>query len=283
MSRTRALLILILLGTIVVAIAVGVYVSIPQKLSLVFLDVGQGDAIFIESPAGVQVLIDGGRDSGAVLRELSTVMKPWDRSIDLVIGTHPDADHIGGLDAVIERYAVGAVMDPGIGKDTEELSSFVQSASQEGAALYWATAGDTIDLGGGVTLKIIAPLEPIPAGDANAASIVAVLVYGNTTALLTGDAPSEVERVLVVQNSVPDVDILKAGHHGSKTSTSDVFLNAAKPEVVVYSVGKNNRYGHPSPEVMRRVGDRGIQERRTDEEGTLWFVSNGQVWEDRSI
>lgn len=263
-------------------LAVGLYASIPHKLSLIFLDVGQGDAIFIESPTGVQVLIDGGRDS-AVLRELSKVMKPWDRSIDLVIGTHPDADHIGGLDAVIERYAVGAVMDPGIGKDTEELSSFVQSASQEGALLYRATAGGGIDLGGGVTLRIIAPLEPIPAGDANAASIVVVLVYGNTSALLTGDAPAEVEEVLVHRNAVPDVDILKAGHHGSKTSTSDVFLGAAKPEVVVYSVGRGNRYGHPASEVMKRVEARGIHERRTDEEGTLLFVSNGQVWEDRVI
>lgn len=282
MTRARAILILLIITACIAALAVYAYSSAPRKMTLVFLDVGQGDAIFIESPTGTQVLIDGGRDT-TVLHKLSKVMRPWDRSIDLVIGTHPDADHIGGLDSVIERYKVQAVMDPGIGKDTQELSSFVSFAENEGALLYRAQEGDSVDLGGGVTLEIIAPVEPIPAGDVNAASIVIVLRYGNTSALLTGDAPSEVEQALVAKGIVPDVDILKAGHHGSKTSTSQALLSAAKPEVVIYSVGKNNRYGHPHEDVVKRVQGVGAVERRTDVEGSIWFVSNGEVWEDRGI
>ena len=245
-------------------------------LTIAFLDVGQGDAIFIESPTGNQVLIDGGPGQ-MVFSPLSAVMPFYDRSIDVVIATHPDADHIGGLPEVLRRYDVDTFLDPGVSSDTGTYQALVQSIGLAGVERVVARRGMKINLGGGATLEILFPDRDMEGADTNDASIVAKLVYGDTSFLFTGDSPEKIERYLAsIDGKNLDVDVLKAGHHGSKTSTSDTFLGFTSPQIAVLSVGSDNRYGHPHKEVLDRLLDFDIKILRTDEEGTIVMESDGE-------
>lgn len=221
-----------------------------KPLTVAFLDVGQGDAIFIESPTGVQVLIDGGAGSG-VLRELGSVMSFEDRSIDVVIATHPDTDHIGGLVDVLERYHVAYIFESGSETETNTYRAFNKAVSEEGAVRIEARAGTYIHLGGGAILEILYPVHDASSLEPNEASIVARLVYRDAEVLLTGDAPISVERVLLQKyGNTLESDVLKVGHHGSRTSTAKVFVDVVRPQIAVISAGKENRYGHPHEEVV---------------------------------
>lgn len=245
------------------------------ELTVAFLDIGQGDAIYIESPAGNQVLIDGGPGK-SVLRELGEVMPFFDRSLDLVILTHADSDHVGGLPLVFERYQVSALAESGVGSDNNFYDALLVAATAEPAQKILAARGTQIDLGGGALLEIIFPDQPVSGADPNNASVVAKLIYGQTSFLLTGDAPEAIERYLVKTVGADlDVDVLKAGHHGSDTSTSLELLKATTPEYVVFSVGAENRYGHPKAAVLERTQNVGAQIMRTDERGTIIFKTDG--------
>lgn len=246
-------------------------------LTVAFLDVGQGDAVFIEAPNGNQMLIDGGPGT-AVLSPLSEMMPFYDRTIDVVLATHPDADHIGGLPEVLRRYDVDTFLDPGVSSDTGVYQALVQSIGLAGVEYVVARSGMTIGLGGGVILEILFPNRDMEGADTNDASIVAKLIYGNTSFLLTGDSPQKIEKYLVsIDGKNLDVDVLKAGHHGSKTSTSAAFLGYTSPDYAIISAGKNNRYGHPHEEVMARLREFLIpQILRTDEEGTIVLKSDGE-------
>lgn len=243
-------------------------------LTVAFLDVGQGDAIFIRSPTGKQVLIDGGPNR-EVLRELGEVM-PWnDKSIDVVIATHPDADHISGLVDVLQRYDVDLIVEPGVKHDTPQTESMLASVASEGAQEMIARRGQSIDLGDGVRLDILFPDRDVSNVETNTASIVARLVYGETAFMLTGDSPDEIEQYLVRLGSDLRSDVLKAGHHGSKTSSSQKFIDAVSPQYVVYSRGCDNTYGHPNPDVVARFTRAGAQAFDTCEDGRVVFISDG--------
>jgi competence protein ComEC len=248
------------------------------ELTFAVLDVGQGDALYIESPTGVQVLIDGGPDS-AVLRELPKVMPQFDRSLDAVIATHPDADHIGGLVDVLHRYEVGAFFEPGVAKNTAAYRALKEEVSAQGAEHRVAQRGMTLDLGGGARLLVLYPSSDVsatPDTQANDASIVALLQYGSSTALLLGDAPKFVEYALAVQNEgLLESDVLKVGHHGSRTSTSDILLAAAQPALAVISAGRDNRFGHPHTEVLNTLARHGAEVLLTAQEGTIVFKTRG--------
>lgn len=249
-----------------------------DQLTISFLDVGQGDAIFIESPTGNQVLIDGG-PAGRLAAPLAKVMPWYDRSIDLVIATHPDADHIGGLPMVFERYRVANFMEPGVKGDTGVAREVEYRVEQEGGQNFLARRGQTIDLGGGAVLQILFPDHDVSAMETNDASIVAKLIYGSTTAMLTGDSPEKIEKYLISFGSTTlDADILKLGHHGSKTSSSEEFLKAVSPQIAIISAGINNRYGHPHAEVTDRLNTLNIKTLRTedfDHQKTITLVSDG--------
>lgn len=251
-----------------------------QVLTVAFLDVGQGDAVFIESPAGNQMLIDGG-PSRSVLRELSDVMPFFDRSLDVVLLTHPDMDHVGGLPSVLETYGVSFIFDPRITHDTAAYDAFVDfSHDEEGAQIITPRRGQIIDLGGGAYVRVLFPDRHIPNVEANAGSVSVQLIYGDTEVLLTGDAPQSIEKYLVsIEGSGLVSDILKAGHHGSKTSTSQVFVDAVDPEYVVVSAGRDNRYGHPHAEVLEVIASAGAHVVGTYDKGTIVFESDGErVW-----
>lgn len=248
-------------------------------LTVAFLDIGQGDAIFIEAPNGNQILIDGGPGK-SVLRELSKVMPFYDRSIDVLIASHPDADHISGLNDVLGHYKIDLFMEPGVEGDTtiyKELNSRIERLKIEKLE---ARRGMVVDLGEGTVLEIIFPVTDPSGMETNTASIVARLVYGENEFLLTGDSPKNIEEYLASLECprcplTIEADVLKAGHHGSKTSTSDIFVQAVSPDFAVISAGKDNRYGHPHPEVIDTLTKHKTKILRTDEQGRIVFESDG--------
>lgn len=243
------------------------------ELRVWFFDVGQGDATLIVTPDGHQILIDGGPDR-AVLSKLGEVMPPWDRTLDAVVATHPDADHIGGLAAVLDRYEVARVVYNGDDKDTSVADAFNAAREAEpGAVVELGRRGSVLAFGD-VTLT---ELWPAPSAlrdeDTNVASIVYRLDYGDTSVLLMGDATEAVESQ--VASSAGDVDVLKAGHHGSATSSSYAFIQAVSPELAVISCGEDNRYGHPHPAVVDRFLELGAAILRTDLDGDILLTSDG--------
>jgi competence protein ComEC len=249
-------------------------------LHVVFLDVGQGDAILIQSPSGKQLLVDGGRYPSVVLDKLGQQMPFWDRSIDLVLATHPDEDHIAGLISVLERYDVaGLITNGAAAAEDQTLNALLTVAGEKGTMLHSAQAGEIIVLDEGVHLQILHTGATDAAGSTNDTSIVARLDYGNLYLLLTGDAEAATEAALVESGQSLTAAVLKAGHHGANTSSSQPFLAAVAPQIVVISVGRDNNFGHPTPAMLERVRAAGALVLRTDESGTLELVSDGQkMW-----
>jgi competence protein ComEC len=255
--------------------------STDGELTVAFLDVGQGDGIFIETPDGVQVLIDGGPDA-TVLRSLGGVMGVGDRTIDVVMGTHPDKDHVAGLVDVLARYQVAQVLRTENVNDTAPSEAFDWAVEAESTNVSYARAGQIWQLGASTTLTILSPASNPAQWESNAASIVALLRFGDTEFLLTGDAGEGTESYLVEEyGSALQAEVLKLGHHGSRTSSSEVFLETVKPQYAVVSAGKDNDYGHPHDEVVKRVGAVGAELVSTAEGGTVLFRSDGKrVWVD---
>ncbi len=250
-------------------------------LEVHFLNVGQGDATFIEAPGGTQVLIDGGPDT-SVLRELGDVMGFFDREIDLVVATHPDMDHIGGLVDVLTRYDVKAILITDNKNDTPVAEAFLDAVSKEGATILYARSGQILDLGSGAsgstTLTILFPDRTVRDLESNTSSIVARLSYGSTDFMLTGDSPIAIEEYLVSLFGVGlESEVLKAGHHGSHTSTAATFVAAVDSEYAVVSSGKDNRYGHPHREVIEILTNAGAVIHNTAEQGRVTFVTDGQT------
>lgn len=247
-------------------------------LTVAFLDVGQGDAIFIEGPSGNQMLIDGGRGH-AVLRELGRMLPAHDRSIDVVLATHPDADHIGGLPDVLERYDVSHVIRSGAVNDTEVFRALNNAVENERTAqTMLARRGMRVDLGGGAYFDILFPDRDVSGTDPNNASVIGRLSYGDIEVMLTGDAPVSIERYLATFDRPKlESDILKAGHHGSRTSSAEQFVGFVSPQLAVISAGCENRYGHPHPDVLKTFARFDIETVSTCEDGTITFETDGSI------
>ncbi len=250
-------------------------------LSVTFLDIGQGDSILIETPDGVVALIDGGADQ-TVLRELAREL-PWrERTIDLMVGTHPDKDHIGGLVDVLSRYTVAQILTTENRGETMTASAFQDALVGEGAEVLYARAGQVYALGASTTLTILSPARDPSMLESNTASIVAKLTYGDIDFMLTGDAPESIEDSLVVTyGDVLQSEVLKLGHHGSRTSTGELFLATVRPTYGVVSAGRDNSYGHPHQEVISRVTAAGVSIRSTADGKRVKFVTDGtKLWEE---
>lgn len=241
-----------------------------------FFDIGQGDAIFIESPTGTQLLIDGGPGT-AVLRELGNAMGFFDKTIDYILATHPDSDHVGGLPAVLERFAVGTIIMTENEGGAPAAERFLERATREpDAEIVMARRGQTFALGGGAVLTILFPDRNPSEMESNASSIVARLTYGNDSFLLTGDSPKSIEEYLVLlEGEHLQSTVLKVGHHGSRTSTSELFLAEVAPKYAVISAEKDNRYGHPHVEVTDALFNAGAVTLNTATDGTVLFESHG--------
>lgn len=244
-------------------------------LTVSFLNVGQGDSIFIEAPSGRQALIDGGPNS-VVLRELSKVIPWYDRTIDVMIPTHPDTDHVGGLIDILARYKISYIVNSDVEGDTVTAKALIEQIAREEARQTVARRGQIIDLGGGAYLEILAPDRSVKHVDTNTGCVVARLVYGATAFMLSCDTPKEIEDYLV-QLDGGDLrsDVLKAGHHGSKNSSSPFFVGFVNPSHAVFSRGCDNRYGHPHKEIVDLFARFGVPTYDTCTDGRVTFVSDG--------
>lgn len=246
-------------------------------LTVSVLDVGQGDAVFIETPSGNQVLVDGG-PGRAVLSRLGDVMPGYDKSINMLISTHTDADHLGGLVEVLKHYHVDEVIGNDYLAKTDIFQQWEDTIEHDHIAHSSVRAGDRIMLDRDVELDIVSPtpedFDPAPTV-ANEIMIVGRLRYGNTSFLLTGDLERGDEIRLAQSNANLSSDVLKVAHHGSKYASTDLFLSRVHPSYAVISVGAHNRYGHPAVETLERVEKTNARIERTDERGTVTFVSDG--------
>lgn len=252
--------------------------SQPRFLEVVFFDVGQGDSIFIETPQGHQVLIDGG-PSSVVLEKLAEETPFYDRSIDLIILTHPEHDHYFGLFEVLKRYEVENILWTGIIRDTAEYQEWIRLIDEEGANILIAKAGQKIILQKNplIFLEILHPFENLENQETkytNDTSIIAELVFGSVSFLFTGDISKKVEKQLVDEYINLDTDVLKIAHHGSKTSSCSEFLETVSPEIAVISVGEN-RWGHPNQEVLENLQQFNIEILITRELGDIKIISDG--------
>lgn len=243
-------------------------------LRVVFFDVGQGDAIFVETPSGIQILIDGGPDR-SVLRALTREMGFFDRSLDMVVLTHEDADHVGGLPDVFERYHVGSILRTEYEGESGAADRIDDAVEKEGSVRVYARSTMLFDLGDKIVLEVLFPDRDPRDLEGNTSSIVARLSYGETSFLFTGDAPRAVETFLV-SSFGPSLqsDVLKLGHHGSRTSTAEEFLDAVMPQMAVVSAGAHNRYGHPHRDVLETLERRKIPHAATSD-GAVVFESDG--------
>lgn len=247
----------------------------PGVLTVAFLDVGQGDAIYIETPHGNQLLIDGGKGR-AVLRELGTRLSFYDRTLTAVLATHPDTDHIGGLPELFARFSIGMFLEPGVHDDGADAVALLHAVTDEGLSPVYARAGTTLMLDEGVALTFLFPEGDVSTFETNTGSVVAHLSYGDTSFLFTGDAPASIERYLAgTYGSLLKSDVLKLGHHGSDTSTAVEFLGFVSPRYGIISAGCDNPYGHPHRDVLTRLKQFEVRALSTCEHGTIVFESDG--------
>lgn len=267
--------------TAIIWVAVFEVEAYSGKLILDVFDVGQGDGIYIQV-SGNQILIDGGPDN-SILSKLGKVMPFWDRSIDLLILTHPHLDHIGGALEVLKRYSIGMVMESGVSHSIPEYEEWHRLLQEKNVKVITARGGQTLSLGPAASLDILTPFQSF-IGEApknvHDSMVVSRLRYGSTAALFMGDAEKSLEYRLLYESLNSkfyslNSDLLKVGHHGSKTSTSEDFLRAVSPKFAVISVGRKNRYGHPHQEVLDRLKEYGARVFRTDLDGDIRFVSDG--------
>lgn len=258
------------------------HLSQPGVLKVVFFDVGQGDSIFIETPERFQVLIDGGPDL-TVLEKLAKEMPFYDRTIDLLILSHPEKDHLFGLLEVLKRYKVKNILWTGIIRNTAEWQEWKNLIEKERAEIKIVQSGQKIILQENplVLFNILYPFENLDGKevkDSNDTSIVASLIFGAHSFLFTGDITKKTEQELIAQDVYLNSVVLKIAHHGSKTSSSEEFLESVFPEIAVFSVGEN-KWGHPSPEVLARLEKFGIEVLITRESGDIKFISDGTIYE----
>lgn len=241
-----------------------------NKFTFAMLDVGQGDALFIQSPTGTQVLIDTGPPN-KVIGELNKVMLPFDKSLDLLIISNPDQDHIGGALDILKNYKVQMVLESGTTNSSDTFKEFKAEIKNKEIPNFLARQNMILDLGGDVFLEILFPNQDVSGWERNEGSMVARLYYGQTSILLTGDVTKETEEIILKTNVKEKIesDILKIGHHGSRTSTSYNFLKEVNPKYALISVAQNSKYGHPHKEVLDLLNEFKIEILRTDEIGTI--------------
>jgi competence protein ComEC len=248
----------------------------PQKLEVDFLDVGQGDAELIKTQFGQNILIDGGPDD-TILKRLAENLPLWDRKIDLMILTHPHADHVAGLVNVLERYEVKQILYTGVSEGDPPYSSWLDLIKKKNIPTIIVDRPQIIVLGENLKFKILFPLQSLVGQgveNLNNTSIVALLENRNVKMLFMGDAEQAEEQELIKSGTDIQAQVLKVGHHGSDTASSEKLLNKVKPEIAVIPVGKND-FGLPSLRVIKRLERIGAKVLRTDENETIILTSTG--------
>ena len=247
---------------------------IEGELNVHFIDVGQGDSILVDI-GETEVLIDGGGKLPGVVAYLNNYV---DGPLEVMVATHPHADHIGGLIAVLDAFEVEEIWLNGDTSTSKTFNEFMSRVNAEGASVYEAERGNSIEVGV-LSFLILHPVRPL-VDDTNNNSIVLRLSYGNVDFLFTGDAEQEAEAAMLTASDipVPDVEILKVGHHGSRTASSQDFLAATSPEVAIYMAATGNRYGHPHKETILNLNQVGAEIYGTDIHSTIIITTDGEAF-----
>jgi competence protein ComEC len=267
----------IAVATLVVLAALTAGSRPDGRLHIWLLDVGQGDAVLVRTPSGATLLVDGGPDPDLAARRLGETLPFWQRSIEVVLLTHPHEDHVAGLVPALERYRVSRVLEPGRPYENPTYPRFLALAEAE-AGVTLARAGMRLDLDAGTALTILFPADadasaPLPEDDINNASVVALLEHGSFRALLTGDAEAPVERLMLERGVLGPVDLLKVGHHGSDSSTGPALLEVLRPRLALISAEAGNEYGHPHAVTLEHLAAiPGLRVLRTDRHGSVEII-----------
>ncbi|MEK7539052.1 MAG: ComEC/Rec2 family competence protein [Patescibacteria group bacterium] len=248
-----------------------------RGLTFAMLDIGQGDAFFIESPTGTQILVDGGPPR-KILSALARVMSPFDKHLDAIIITNPDQDHIGGFLDVLKMYKVDRVFESGTYNDSKTYQNLENEIKNKNIPDILAKRGMRLEIGGGAVIDILFPDQDVSTWASNDGSVVAKLTYGASSVMLTGDATMLTEKIILRENSTDALKstVLKVGHHGSRTSTSQEFVKAVTPSYALISNGKDNKYGHPHQDTLETLASSGVKILRTDLLGNIIMKSDGQ-------
>jgi len=256
-----------------------------KKLHVVVCDVGQGDAIFVRTPQGSDILIDGGPDD-SVLNCLGKHMPFWDRTLEIMILTHPHSDHFIGLFEVLKNYKVKSFASEDLGNKTAGFNALMEEIKKQRIPTKYVFAGDRFILKDGVILKIVGPTQKFiqqtsPGGtieeSSEFASLESLLIYGKFSALLTGD--SQVAELRdAISNGLGNIDLLQVPHHGSRFGLTADILEVLSPKLAAISVGKNNKYGHPTSFILEMLKSLKIKTLRTDQVGDIEIISDGLSW-----
>lgn len=279
--RNKKLLLFLLVLVLLSTIGFVLIKPTEKPLELVMLNIGQGDAIYIQTPSGKNMLVDSGKDR-TILYELGSVIKFNKKTIDIIEISNPDLDHIGGFPFVMEKYKIGKIITPGTNHDSLDSYNEIEKMAQKQKIEVLKPKSGTkiiIDNKYDVTYTILWPEGNVSNWEVNAGSIVGILEYSEHKILLTGDAPKEVEDQIILKykDILTNIDILKVGHHGSKTSTGENLLKVTRPKYALISAGENNRYGHPAPEVIDRLNKYKITTQNTIDNGQI----KCQVWKKK--
>ncbi len=285
------LLVLIVAGIIIVPFLLRWWREKPpppsgDELRVHVLNVGQADSVLIISPAGKTVLVDAGNPGGGRIVQ-AAMNRAGVNTIDLLIATHAHADHIGGADEVINNVTVRRVLDSGVPNTTKNYADFLAAIGARGVEYTTAEPNQSFDIDGGARISVLAPIKPFftasqlrsGGNEPNANSVVVRLDYGEFSMLLTGDAEAQTEDRMIASNANIAAKILKVGHHGSRYATSEDFLRRGRFETAIISNGADNRYGHPSQEVLDRLRAANVRVYRTDLQGEIIITSRGEGYQ----
>ena len=264
--------VLLFIATAGLAVVVSVPTQQGDILGVHFINVGQGDGVFIETPTHRRILIDGGKQDSSVAFKVGDLMPFYDKRIDVVVATHADSDHIGGLIDVLDRFEVGVLVVQSKANDKFLNQVLIQKAHEKQVQVREAHTIQDIVIGD-VRFEFIRPTQPIHYENENQKSVVVKMVYKNDSFLFTGDIDNDIEMQFIQDRVDVSADVLKVAHHGSKSSSNDLFIQAVNPNIAVIQAGKDNSYGHPHAQVLERFKAQRIL--RNDQNGTISLYSNG--------
>ncbi|MDU2489391.1 MAG: ComEC/Rec2 family competence protein [Clostridium celatum] len=273
----KGLKIILIISAIIISISFLVQnnnVSSQNKMTVHYIDVGQGDSILIQVN-NKNLLIDSGPSSNR--KDLLNYLENLNiKKLDYIIATHPHEDHIGNMDTIIKRYNIGSFYSPKVITSSNTFESMISALVDKNLKINVLKNGvKGIDLGKNVEIQVFSPLENISSDNLNDYSPIIKITFVNNSFLFTGDAEVSTESMVLSENNNLNCDILKVGHHGSSTSTSSNFLTSVNPSVAIIPVGKNNSYGHPTPEVLSLLDSYNIRTFRTDINGSIIAISDG--------